>query len=372
MSSILTKIPSIAGIGLLGLCIASNFTCLSAQQSWFYDAAAPGGGSSITIPPNDNCSGALEITNPVYTDCSRSTSFFFNTTGATSNDDVAYPPAFLSKCLNCTSTCGPWTNATKDIWFVWEAPETGTYTFSTCGSSFDTMLALYTIGSFYYKCDSLKLLACNDDACDSCGTSSTVYWSAVKGQIYYLRVGGKNQESGWGALTIALGPQNDECESAIWTGYNGTYFDATFATSNACSSTYLPVPAYVQNKNQNAMFFPILPSPNDPTMSGFINYCGDWDCTTQDIWFNTTLKVGSQGFVGLQLNAFTTFPVMIALYTGTCSKLALIACSDCSDNGNGGIFIKGAFSANSVQSFYARIGGQHGSFGTGIIQWFTY
>jgi len=255
---------------------------------------------------------------------------------------------------------------------VWEAPETGTYTFSTCGSSFDTMLALYTIGSFYYKCDSLKLLACNDDACDSCGTSSTVYWSAVKGQIYYLRVGGKNQESGWGALTIALGPQNDECESAIWTGYNGTYFDATFATSNACSSTYLPVPAYVQNKNQNAMFFPILPSPNDPTMSGFINYCGDWDCTTQDIWFNTTLKVGSQGFVGLQLNAFTTFPVMIALYTGTCSKLALIACSDCSDNGNGGIFIKGAFSANSVQSFYARIGGQHGSFGTGIIQWFTY
>ncbi len=49
--------------------------------------------------------------------------------------------------------------------------------------------------------------------------------------MFFLRVGGKNQAVGWGTLTIALGPPNDECDSAMTTGYNGTYFDTTFATS---------------------------------------------------------------------------------------------------------------------------------------------
>ncbi len=56
---------------------------------------------------------------------------------------------------------------------------------------------------------------------------------------------------------------------------------------------------------------------------------------------STTLTVGSKGIVGVQVSAFTTFPAMIALYTGSCSKLTLIGCYG-------------------------------GTFGTGLIQWFTY
>ncbi|MFO0446372.1 MAG: hypothetical protein ACK51L_01775 [bacterium] len=59
--------------------------------------------------------------------------------------------------------------------------------------------------NFFYQCECLVLLTCNDDDCDSCrdGKSSTVYWYARKDEMFFLRVG----------------------------GYNGTYFDTTFATS---------------------------------------------------------------------------------------------------------------------------------------------
>jgi hypothetical protein len=192
--------------------------------------------------------------------------------------------------------------------------------------------------------------------------------------MFFLRVGGKNQVDGWGTLTIALGPSNDECDSAMSTGYNGTYFDTTFATSGVCrSNSYLPVPAYIQNtQSKNAVSFPTLNFTTYSSLTSYVNFCETWDCSTKDVWFNTTLTVGSKGIVGVQVSAFTTFPAMIALYTGSCSKLTLIGCYGGCENGKGGIFIKGYFSSKSIQSFYARVGGKGGTFGTGLIQWFTY
>ena len=71
------------------------------------------------------------------------------------------------------------------IWFKWTPSASGTITISTAGSSFDTLLAVYTGSSV----SALSLVAQNDDASYSTLTSRvrfsvrawTTYWIAVDG-----------------------------------------------------------------------------------------------------------------------------------------------------------------------------------------------
>ena len=57
-----------------------------------------------------------------------------------------------------TGTCGP--SMTKDVWYRFTPASNGTLSLDTCGSSFDTMLAVYPSSA----CPSRAELACNDDA----------------------------------------------------------------------------------------------------------------------------------------------------------------------------------------------------------------
>lgn len=71
----------------------------------------------------------------------------------------------------------------NDVWYCWTAPATEPVMVLTCGSTFDTKLAIYD------GCGCPKgngILACNDD---SCGTQSVVTFNAVAGQSYLVRVG---------------------------------------------------------------------------------------------------------------------------------------------------------------------------------------
>src|SRR4051812_28437121 len=83
-----------------------------------------------TVPPNDTCTSATAMElGTVYT---------VNTAGATSTGDP-------------TPSCG---SLGKGIWYTLTPPTDGTITISTCGSAFDTVLAVYT-GS----CGSLSAVA---------------------------------------------------------------------------------------------------------------------------------------------------------------------------------------------------------------------
>ena len=57
---------------------------------------------------------------------------------------------------------------------------------NTCGSDFDTTLALFD------ACGGSELI-CNDD---SCGLQSKVTYSVTAGNTYYLRVAGNNGATG--------------------------------------------------------------------------------------------------------------------------------------------------------------------------------
>jgi len=82
---------------------------------------------------------------------------------------------------------------TNDVWFAFTAPQTGQYTFSTCGlAEFDSRIALYD------QCGG-SVLACSDDACADGGANMTA--GLICAQTVLVRVGGWGHGAA-GALQI--------------------------------------------------------------------------------------------------------------------------------------------------------------------------
>jgi uncharacterized repeat protein (TIGR01451 family)/uncharacterized delta-60 repeat protein len=88
------------------------------------------------------------------------------------------------------------------VWFYWTAPVNGHVTFTTAGSGFDTLLAVYT-GS---AVNSLTPIAADDDS--GPGSTSSLTFSAVAGTIYRIAIDGfggarGNYSLSWGSAGSA-------------------------------------------------------------------------------------------------------------------------------------------------------------------------
>jgi hypothetical protein len=128
--------------------------------------------------------------------------------GGPRNDDCGSALAVGSGSYNfetCTATtdgpdegqCGTSTAAIhNDVWYTWVAECSRNAQVSTCGSDFDTKVAVYAGG-----CPTAPdtAIACNDD---SCGYQSVVNFTAVAGHQYLIRVGGYGAATGRGTVTI--------------------------------------------------------------------------------------------------------------------------------------------------------------------------
>lgn len=82
------------------------------------------------------------------------------------------------------------------VWYSWTAPASGSVTLSTVGSSFDTVLAVYTgtaVGS-------LTQVAANDNP-PTGGIAAVVSFQAVAGTVYRIALDGKGGASGAVILT---------------------------------------------------------------------------------------------------------------------------------------------------------------------------
>jgi len=126
---------------------------------------------SVAGPANDRCSGAIAMTSgTVYT---------ANTSGATSTGDP-------------TGACGsPFGGG---VWYSFTANSAGQVTINTCGSDFDTLMAVY--GG---TCAGLTPVtgACNDDDGPSCsGVTASLTFSATAGATYWVVIGGYAGEAG--------------------------------------------------------------------------------------------------------------------------------------------------------------------------------
>jgi hypothetical protein len=92
---------------------------------------------------------------------------------------------------------GPGLCMTGDnIWYCYTPSCTGPATVSLCGSTFDTMLAVYD-GCSCYPVG--PMIDCNDDYC---GLQSQITFDAIAGHEYLIEVGGSGDAVGAGVLTI--------------------------------------------------------------------------------------------------------------------------------------------------------------------------
>jgi hypothetical protein len=96
------------------------------------------------------------------------------------------------------------------IWFKWTAPVSTEVSVDTCGSGFDTLLAVYT-GS---AVNALTPVASDDDAAGKCSPKSKLTFAAVANTTYRIAVDGKNGAEGSIGLTVDARPANDDFEAA--------------------------------------------------------------------------------------------------------------------------------------------------------------
>jgi hypothetical protein len=108
----------------------------------------------------------------------------------------------------------------RSIWYQWTAPSSGSVTFTTAGSGFDTVMGIYT-GS------SVGSLASVGKADDNSATdkTSTVTFSATAGTVYRIAVDGYNNSgSGGDTGPVTLNWTASNCGGAVMSfsqpGYN--------------------------------------------------------------------------------------------------------------------------------------------------------
>jgi len=215
-------------------------------------------------PANDDRQNAKAVGNV--------TDMAFDTTGATIDGPEL--------CVSSTN-----------IWYCYTASCDGVATVSLCGSSFDTMLAVYD------GCSSTptsgNMLRCNDDFCDR---QSEVVFPVTAGNKYLIEVGGFNSlEFGPGVLNItcdgmAAAPPNDKWFSPLLVGnVSNLAFDTTYATFDGSGNC--------------------MTSPNI------------WYCYTAPYTCNVTVSLcGSE------------FDTMLAIYNGCGTFPTLSNLIDCNDD----------------------------------------
>ena len=108
----------------------------------------------------------------------------------------------------------------SSVWFKWTAPRSGTVSADTCGSDFDTLLAVYT-GA---KLEWLAPVASNDDGSGICAPQSRVTFEAVANTVYRIAVDGKGGAQGPLELHVDGAPKNDDFDHAETVPTSSSWF----------------------------------------------------------------------------------------------------------------------------------------------------
>lgn len=124
--------------------------------------------------------------------------------------------------------------ASHSIWFAWTPAASGTATIDTVGSSFDTVLAVYT-GT---RVDALTGVAENDDIVSGQQQQSRVSFAAAAGTTYRIAVDGWGGATGSVALGWSLAASTADTtppDTTITSGPSGTVTSTSASFSFAAS-----------------------------------------------------------------------------------------------------------------------------------------
>ena len=202
------------------------------------------------------------------------------------------------------------------LWWTWTAPQSGTYYLETLGSSFDTVLGVFTGSSL----SSLAPVASNS-AAGAGVTTSHIALNATAGTAYQIEVAGLNGATGLAALRIVAPPPNDNFANAqteVGDPVTGTF-------------TVLGVTLYGTTESGE---------PNPTGVGG-----------GHSVWYKWTAPATGQ----VQLSAYSSSLDMVAaVYTGSSlAGLTLVA----ADNNESGLNFDSlvTFTAIAGQTYYFQI-----------------
>lgn len=172
-----SNLTSVVGAAAYGDTARVNFTATAGQN---YRIAVDSYDYGMIVmrlaarPPNDDFASRITISGA-------------NFNGSGNNVDASREPG---EPFHWAATGG------RSIWWSWQAPKSGTVAVATAGSSFDTILGVYTGSTL----PTLGLVANNDDYN---GSTSRVSFFAVAGTIYQIAVDGFAGASGSVALSVS-------------------------------------------------------------------------------------------------------------------------------------------------------------------------
>ncbi|PWU09737.1 MAG: hypothetical protein C5B50_26760 [Verrucomicrobia bacterium] len=255
---------------------------------------------SSTTLANDQCGGALVVANAPYTNSQ-------STLTATSTGDPT---------PSCQSNFG------NGVWYQYTPPaggNGGTMTVDTFGSSFDTVLAVYSGG-----CTGLTEIGCNDDTAS--GVTSQVSNAVVAGVTYYIMAGGKGGQVGNLVFHLSFvegPPTNDQCAGALLiTNTSYTHAQSTAKATSVGDSA--------------------------PTCAGLSN--GVWYTYTPSI--NGVVEADTVG---------SDFDTVLAGYSGACGGLTPLLCNDMLNRTNTNSRV--SILATAGTNYYFLAGGNNGATG---------
>ena len=213
--------------------------------------------------------------------------------------------------------------ASRSVWFRWTAPSNGLVFISTIGSSFDTVLAVYTGSTLA----SLQPVSSDDDSGGN--STSLVGFNATSGTIYSFAVDGYSGAAGNYAVNLILSagaPANDSFASPVTltSGVRATALN-TLATAQAGEPAHFTGTA-----------------------------------ASKSLWWRWTAT--STGFVSVT-TAGSTFDTVLAIYTGAAlNALTTVAQNDeaSGDDSTSTVF----FRAIAGRTYLIAVDGYFGAFGT--------
>lgn len=136
----------------------------------------------------------------------------------------------------------------KSVWYSWTAPSAGTVTIDTHGSSFDTLLGVYTGSSV----SALTSVAANDDDPVGGTTTSKVTFAAIAGTTYQIAVDGYGGAAGSITLNLNFVAGGLQLPTGL-TASNGTYSDGVHLSWAALpGATAYEVFRYTSNDSTKA------------------------------------------------------------------------------------------------------------------------
>jgi hypothetical protein len=206
-----------------------------------------------------------------------------------------------------------------NVWYNYTATKSGSCTVDLCGSNYDTKLAIYD----RFDCSTMTMLYCNDDGCGWPSFASKVIFPVTAGQQFKIEVGGWQDYTGDGDLTISVAPANDFCASA--TPVN----EVTDLSFNTASATFDGFGACITSKN---------------------------------IWYNYTATQTGTCTVDLCGSQFNTY---LGIYDGfDCGPMTLLYCDD---NGCGYPWSSVTFPVTTGEELKIEVGGWDISAGPGDL-----